>query len=456
MSLVFYSAWNPVFLFLLLGSVVFNFLISLLIRNDIRYGAGRRKIGLYFAVAINLLLLGYYKYATFFTEILNDLVGTSMTLGGIILPIGISFFTFQQIAYQVDAFRGDVEEHGFLKYLLFVCYFPQLIAGPIVHHKQIIPQIMRKNGVCVSRESLIYGGFIFVLGLAKKVLLADTLALYVTPVFGAAEHSGHISCGDAWIAVISYSGQIYFDFSGYCDMAIGAAAMMGIVLPMNFNSPYKSGSIIEFWRRWHITLSVFLRDYLYISLGGNRKGSTRRYVNLFVTMLLGGLWHGASWSFVVWGGIHGVFLIINHLWRKIIRQMPQQLGAMKLYNVLCGFITITVVTLAWVFFRAESFRGAVVLFDALLSAPSESVSHFYNLRFPAITMIVVSAIIVFLMPNVAGITDGVFCYRKQLIAEYRDGSVVILNIVLGVVTGCIFSVSLLALQRNSVFIYYQF
>src|SRR5215813_3889422 len=308
-SLVFYGAWRPIYLSLLIGSMLFNFLSGLLMENAER----RRAVGM-LGVAVNLSVLGFFKYTNFLLDSFDTASGLSLPHVDIILPLGISFFTFQQIAYLVDVMRGARVERDIVSYTLFVSFFPHLIAGPLVHHAEMIPQFTRERS---SRSALLAarGWAIFVAGLFKKVAIADNLAQFDNPVFAHVDAGGSVGAQWAWLSILAYTLQIYFDFSGYSDMAIGLALLFGIRLPVNFRSPYKATSIIDFWRRWHITLSRFLRNYLYIPLGGNRLGKQRRYANLMVTMLLGGLWHGAGWNFLIWGGLHGLYLGINHLWR---------------------------------------------------------------------------------------------------------------------------------------------
>src|SRR6267142_4779788 len=308
-SLFFYGAWRPVYLLLLVASIAVNFTLGLRMEDPLR----RRAVGS-LGVALYLALLCYFKYTNFIFDSLNVLTGAPLPFVNIILPLGISFFTFQQIAYLVDVMRGARVERDIVSYTLFVSFFPHLIAGPLVHHAEMIPQFKRARS---GRSSVLAarGLAIFAAGRFKKGVIADDLAQFVTPVFAHLDAGGGVTTEWAWLSTLAYTLQIYFDFSGYSDMAVGLALMFGIRLPVNFRSPYKAASIIEFWRRWHITLSRFLRDYLYIPLGGNRSGEQRRYVNLAVTMLLGGLWHGAAWNFVIWGGLHGIYFCINHLWR---------------------------------------------------------------------------------------------------------------------------------------------
>jgi len=304
--------------------------------------------------------LCYYKYANFFIQDASLIFGTHTEQLNIVLPLGISFFTFTQIAFVVDVYRGKVEEFKFHNYLLFVTYFPHLIAGPILHHKQMMPQFARKETLVPQWGNIAAGITIFILGLTKKVLIADEFSDYVKSVFDMAEQ-GHIpSIFEAWVGSLAYTFQLYFDFSAYSDMAIGLSLLFNVRLPLNFNSPYKAKNIIDFWRRWHITLSTFLRDYLYIPLGGNRHGETRRQINLMATMILGGLWHGAGWTFIAWGCLHGIYLVINHVWRAICRNMP------ALHRIPCaGAITFLAVVVAWVLFRSESFRAALTILNSM-------------------------------------------------------------------------------------------
>jgi alginate O-acetyltransferase complex protein AlgI len=369
-SLVFYSYWNPLSVILILLSMVFNYTVGTILINRNYTNELTGKAILTLGIACNLTLLGYYKYANFFVDNLNRIGGLSFELGSITLPLAISFFTFQQIAYLVDAYKGETKEYSFLHYCLFVSFFPQLIAGPIVHHKEILPQFLTTAAHKLNHENLAVGLTIFVLGLFKKVVFADSIAIFATPVFSAADQGTSLTFLEAWGGALAYTMQIYFDFSGYSDMATGLARMFGIRLPLNFNSPYKATSIVDFWRRWHITLSRFLRDYLYIPLGGNRKGEARRYINLMITMLLGGLWHGAGWNFIIWGGLHGSYLMMNHAWTWLHRSSRK--GANKsngwINGIISRAVTFVAVVVAWVFFRAESFEGAINMLQAMVGA----------------------------------------------------------------------------------------
>lgn len=371
-SLFFYGWWNPHFVLLLLGSISFNYGMGYAISK--KNGAtGKRKTTdtknlLIFALAINILLLGYFKYTNFFIITVNSVVDTEWALTDIVLPLGISFFTFTQIAFLVDAYRGIAKEYSFIHYLLFVTYFPHLIAGPVLHHKEMMPQFADREIYRFSSENVFDGLSIFTIGLAKKILLADNFAIYSASPFVLASQGTQPAFVDAWVAAISYAFQIYFDFSGYSTMAIGLSCIFGVKLPANFNYPYKAESVIEFWHRWHMTLSRFLRDYLYIPLGGNRRGTVRRFLNFLITMILGGVWHGANWTFVIWGALHGAYLLVNHLWRNMISA-----NAITLPRLFCGAgrffaacLTFFVVVIAWVFFRADSVEAAQLMLRGMV------------------------------------------------------------------------------------------
>jgi len=368
MSLAFYGWWNPVYLGLIGLSMVFNYTIGQgLGRHATGTAAAKRLLG--FGIAADLALLGYYKYANFFVDNVNALAGTGFTLGEIVLPLGISFFTFTQIAYLVDAYRGEVREYNPLHYALFVTYFPHLIAGPVLHHREMMPQFGKASIYRFDTRHFTAGTVYFMMGLFKKVVIADSISGYASPVFAGAAGGTLPSVIDAWIGALAYTFQLYFDFSGYSDMAIGLAMMMGVRLPINFDSPYKAQNISEFWRRWHMTLSRFLRDYLYIALGGNRHGQVRRYTNLFLTMLLGGLWHGAGWTFVIWGALHGTYLIINHAWQALCRRVGHGFGLdTAAGRVFARLLTFVAVVVGWVFFRAEDLDAALLMLQAMAGA----------------------------------------------------------------------------------------
>ena len=344
-SLFYYSFWKVIYLPLIVSSIVVNYNIGKIIRPNSK--SNNRRLIFYIGLVFNVSLLAYFKYTDFFIENINYLLSTQFGLLYLTLPLAISFFTFQQIAYLVDSYRGETTEYDFLNYSLFVSFFPQLIAGPIVHHKEMMPQFSNLKNSIINYSNISKGFFVFTLGLFKKVVIADTFAVWASNGYANSEM---IALFDAWVTSLSYSMQLYFDFSGYTDMAIGIALMFNIVLPINFNSPYKALNIQDFWRRWHITLSRFLRNYIYIPLGGNRKGEMNLYRNLLLTFLIGGIWHGAGWTFILWGALHGVALIIQRVWKKT---------GLRMHNLLAWFITFNFVNIAWVFFRAESFENAI-------------------------------------------------------------------------------------------------
>ena len=355
-SLFFYAYWGVNYLPLILASILLNFAIGTglaqahlqaLNRAQTRHHEFNRKVVLATGIAANLVLLGYYKYTDFLLKNVNLVFGTSYPLPNIVLPLAISFFTFTQIAYLVDSYRGETTEYDLLNYSLFVTFFPHLIAGPIVHHRQIMSQFASRWTLAMRHSNILRGLFIFAIGLFKKVVIADTFAVWADTGFDGGQPLHFFA---AWATSLSYTFQLYFDFSGYCDMAIGASLLFGIWLPINFNSPYKALDIQDFWRRWHITLSNFLRDYLYIPLGGNRHSSYRTYVNLFVTFVLGGLWHGPTWMFVIWGALHGGALALHRLWKGFRRPLSPKLA---------WLVTFAFVNIAWVFFRAKTMDDAM-------------------------------------------------------------------------------------------------
>ncbi len=366
-SFVFYGWWNPAYLLLLAPSILANFLLGKWIGAFA--GRPRGRTVLVAGLALNLALLGWFKYANFFVDTVNAVTGAGIALGAITLPIGISFFTFQQIAHLVDAYQGRAGDHGLMEYALFVTFFPQLIAGPIVLPHEILPQFLRRTAGLLRSRDLAVGATIFAVGLFKKVVLADTAATFASPVFGAAEKGWTPGFSEAWLGTLAYAMQLYFDFSGYSDMAIGLGRLFGIRLPLNFHSPYKATSVVDFWRRWHMTLSRFLRDHLYVPLGGNRKGPVRRYANLMTTMLLGGLWHGAGWTFVFWGFLHGLYLCANQAWfalRGRFGLRPEGAGPVR--RAAACAATFLAVLVAWVFFRAPTFGGAARILGGMAGA----------------------------------------------------------------------------------------
>lgn len=361
-SVIYYSYWEFSHIFVLIASIGVNYFCTYSIINDQRYSVKKWVFAL--GVVFNLTLLSYYKYTQFFLDNLNDTLALQWTLPGVLLPIGISFFTFQQIALLADARAGKVTRLSPLRHAFFVTFFPQLIAGPIVHHSEIMPQLEGRRKSPWSRD-LAIGITIFAVGLFKKVVIADSIAIYADAGFDTVQAGGTLDFASAWITAFAYSFQIYYDFSGYSDMAVGLARMFGIRLPLNFFSPYRAIGFIEFWRRWHITLSRFLRDYLYIPLGGNRHGAARQALALAAVMLLGGLWHGAGWTFVLWGALHGMLLVLNHAWTRL----PFSRAAFWSWPpVRAGAVlaTFAIVTLVWVPFRAQGLDDTLALWTAML------------------------------------------------------------------------------------------
>jgi len=363
-SLFFYGSWRLPYLFLLVLSILFNYRTAKSLHAIVERGeftTARRLLAA--RIAVNLLLLGYFKYLGFAAQIVNGIFGTHWSVDLPVLPLGVSFYTFTEIAFLVDIYRRITAPGSLRDYALFVTFFPHLVAGPIVHYRHLTPQF----GVPRTREQrardLMLGMSLFSAGLFKKVVIADHLSTYCKAVFDQALVGGvSLTFFPAWAAALAYTFQLYFDFSGYSDMAIGLARMFGIKFPQNFNSPYKATSVVEFWRRWHMTLSDFLRDYVYIPLGGNRRGPGRRYLNLFLTMLIGGLWHGAGWTFIVWGALHGACLVVNHLWRTTMTgHGPVRRSPGPLVTALRWGATFGVVVVAWVFFRAHTCSQAVQL-----------------------------------------------------------------------------------------------
>ncbi len=368
-SAVFYAHWNLAHLALLAGSIAVNFFLGGRIAGA--GAAAPRKTLLIVGIVFSLSLIFWFKYLDFAASNVAALTGASYTFRNFILPLGISFFAFQQIAYLVDCYQTRAYEARPRDYALFVSFFPQLIAGPIVHHGFTRPQFAVLSRSPVNLEMLPYGLMIFAMGLAKKTMIADPIARGIDPIWASAATGEPLTAALAWTAALGYSLQIYFDFSGYCDMAIGIAAMLGVRLPVNFNSPYKAQSIIEFWRRWHITLSNFLRDYVYIPLGGNRGGQLFRLRNIFLTMLIGGVWHGAAWTFIIWGAIHASLITTNHALRLAAPAFCAWSGPAA--RVVKQGSTLFFVVIAWVFFRASDMSAAITVLGGLTRAGAVSI-----------------------------------------------------------------------------------
>ena len=370
-SLFFYAYWSVYYLPILLGGIVFNFLVSKFLAKH------QSKAILIFGIVCNLALLGYFKYADFLISNLNAIANTNLSLLHIALPLALSFVTFQQIAYLVDSYNKQTKENSFLNYCLFITFFPQLIAGPIVHHKEMMPQFANKFNLIKNYKFIALGLFVFSMGLFKKSVVADIFSIFANAGFDV---EGNLTFLQAWATSLSYTFQLYFDFSGYCDMAIGLALLFNIRLPINFNSPYKALNIQDFWHRWHITLSRFLRDYIYIPLGGNRGGQSRTYLNLFLVFLIGGLWHGAAWTFVVWGALHGVAIVIHRCWQKL---------NFKLNKIIAWIITFNFVNFTWIFFRAKSFEDAMKVIRGMFFGEFKIDVNYLEIFFVVLAFLVV-------------------------------------------------------------------
>jgi alginate O-acetyltransferase complex protein AlgI len=440
-SLVFYSFSNWPFVALLLASIAFNYLVGwLLISRRLR--AGSRFAVLTVGVSGDLIALGIFKYAGFLVANFNAVFSTPVAVN-ILLPVGISFYTFTQIAFLVDAYRGKVAHYGLPHYALFVTYFPHLIAGPILHHRDMIPQFESVESKRPNPRLILYGLIIFGIGLFKKTVLADG----IQPLVALAFNQAAPSFDQAWIGALTYTFQLYFDFSGYSDMAIGISLMFGIFLPLNFNSPYKATSIIDFWRRWHMTLSQFLRDYLYIPLGGNRHGRLLRYTNLMITMLLGGLWHGAAWTFVVWGALHGLYLCINHAWVNYGPPMPKRWA--RPAGVVAFLLTFLAVVVAWVFFRADSLASALSVLSKMAD-PARIV--FGPTEMTQSVIIAVYAAIAWFAPNTQAIVG--YDHTNRSVGENFGAWQVRPWLVYG--GAAAFAFGVLGIQQHSEFIYFRF
>ena len=351
-SLYFYSYFHKSYLILITVSILVNYFIGQKLSSN-KYNIIQRKILLTIGVVFNLGGLGYFKYYDFFVSNINVLLGTNFTLLHILLPLGISFFTFQQLSFIVDSYKRYDLTYDFLDYCLFVTFFPQLIAGPIVLPTEMLPQFEAEENKKINWENMNKGLYIFSIGLAKKVIIADTIANFANAGFDMMDKLNFV---EAWLTSISYTLQLYFDFSGYCDMAIGIGLMFNIILPANFNSPYKSTNIQEFWKRWHMTLGRFMTNYLYIPLGGNRKGEGKTLRNLFIVFLASGIWHGAGWNFIIWGMLHGICIVIHRVWKNSGRKLNKLVG---------WFITINLVNIFWVFFRAQTVTDAMKIIKGM-------------------------------------------------------------------------------------------
>ncbi len=440
-SLAFYSFSNWQYVLLLLASIAFNYAIGFLLiawklLPPVRFAV------LTAGVAGDLIVLGIFKYGGFVVANIDAMFATSFVVN-ILLPVGISFFTFTQIGFLVDAYRGNVARYALPHFALFVTYFPHLIAGPILHHKDLIPQFERAETKRPDAHLILCGLIIFAIGLFKKTCLADGIQPLVALAFGPNEPT----FDQAWIGALAYTFQLYFDFSGYSDMAIGISLMFGIFLPLNFNSPYRAQNIIDFWRRWHMTLSLFLRDYLYIPLGGNRRGRARRYVNLMITMLLGGLWHGAAWTFVAWGTLHGAYLCINHAWNKY---GPAAAPRLELPAKLAGVIlTFLAVVIAWVFFRADSMATALYVLSKMAEPANVALG---KTELAYASLIAIYTTIAWFAPNTQEIMG--YDHANRIVGEKLRG--MRMQPLFLYATAAVLAFGILGIQQQSEFIYFRF
>ncbi len=439
-SLFFYAYFNPSYLLIILASIIVNYLLAYTISKFSEKKHGVSKLACVVAVLFNIGLLGYYKYYDFFVENINSVFSTDFNLKNIILPLGISFFTFQQLSFVISVYKKEEKVEDILTYSLFVSFFPQLVAGPIVSYSEMIPQFLDKSRRRFNIDNFSAGLYVFVLGVFKKIVIADTLNIFVNNGYTQDEI---ISAAAGWVVSLSYTLQIYFDFSGYSDMAIGLGKMFNIDLPLNFNSPYKSASISEFWKRWHMTLGRALRNFVYIPLGGNRKGKLRTYLNYLVTFLLSGLWHGASWTFVLWGGLNGFCIVIEKIFGKILGKVPK---------VIKIALTFLVTNALWVLFRAESFEQAMEIYSAMLNFGNFNLSAVSALAQDGIIGIP-SAIAIAYVAVILAVLLSVVFFMKNVVERSKNFKPTTANAILIAV---IFVVSILFISRESVFIYFNF
>lgn len=432
-SLIFYAYYNVNYGLIIISSILVNYLLSHIMICSTKQVL--RKFAFAFGLLFNIGLIAYYKYTDFMIDNINLLFKTDLPLMHILMPLGISFFTFQQLSYVIDSYKKDIPKYSLLDYSIFVLFYPQLIAGPIVLHDEIVPQISSKTNKAFDFKIFSRGFYLFTLGLAKKVLVADFLSKFSSFAF---DTTSQITSMDAWIGVLAYTFQIYFDFSGYCDMASGIANMYGMELPMNFNSPYKAVDIIDFWDRWHITLTRFFTRYIYIPLGGSRKGTVRTYLNILIVFLVSGIWHGAGWNYILWGLLHGVANILNKIFKKPIKKIP----------IISRIATFVFVSITWVFFRAKNVSYALEMLKNMFSFSSFAVSDTIkgNLSFvPGPWHIIALALI--------GIVIYLSMFSKNALEKSEKFTPKLLN---GVMTIILFVFSVLQLSQVSEFLYFNF
>lgn len=393
-SLYFYSYFNYSYLILIISSILVNYFLGKLFY--LKMTEKIRKIILLLGVIYNIGGLFYFKYSDFFIENTNIIFNSNIMLLKLVLPLGISFFTFQQLSFIVDSYKRKSLNYDFLSYCLFVTFFPQLIAGPIVFPIEMLPQFENKENKKINYINLNKGLYLFSIGLAKKVLIADSISSFANAGFDKMQS---LTFFESWLTSISYTMQLYFDFSGYCDMAMGIGLMFNIILPLNFDSPYKATNIQEFWKKWHITLGRFLTNYLYIPLGGNKKGELKTLRNLLMVFLVSGIWHGAGWNFIIWGMLHGISILIHRMWKKTEIKLPGIIG---------WSITIFLVNIFWVFFRARNIKSAMIViqgmvdyksFNKLLTLSYKSSINSYSGNKETLILLIVSMVIAFIFKN---------------------------------------------------------
>lgn len=450
-SLFFYAYWNSNYLVLIFVTLIVNYYCSTCLQKN-KNRPKFRKMILIIGIIFNIGLLAYYKYANFFIQNINSLKNTNFTLLALALPLGISFFTFQKIAFLVDCYHYKVKEYSFIDYSLFITFFPQLIAGPIVHHKDVIPQFLAEKNRILNWDNIAKGLFIFCIGLFKKNVVADFFAVWANSGYGSITT---LNFWSAWGTTLSYTLQIYYDFSAYSDMAIGAALLFNIHLPLNFNSPYQALNIQDFWRRWHISLSNFLREYVYIPLGGNRNGESRTYINLIITFLLGGFWHGANWTFLAWGFMHGIALSLHRAW---------QMSKYKLPKLLSWIITFIFINCTWVYFRAEKISDAHIILKKLGAIDAFDLDSIKQVLLPQnaswlgsdlnllklLCYLIIFNTIAFIFPNSINIS----CYNAKL----KETSILQLRVSYIFFIGTVLFYSLVVSIKavNSQFLYFNF
>jgi alginate O-acetyltransferase complex protein AlgI len=440
-SLFFYSWWNPSYLPLILVSLIVNYSFGTLLGRNSQLR--RRKTFLTIGIIFNVAMLGFFKYYDFFLYNLNIALDTNFNLLHLLLPLAISFYTFQQIAYLVDSYRGETKEYNLLNYSLFVSFFPQLIAGPIVHHSHVMSQFNNSANRKMNWKNISMGLFIFSIGLFKKVAIADTFAVWANNGFS---NYATLTFFDGWVTSLAYTFQLYFDFSGYSDMAIGAGLLFNIQLPINFNSPYKALNIQDFWRRWHITLSQFLTRYIYIPLGGSRVSPSRTYINILIIFFISGFWHGAGWTFVAWGLMHGIASVVNRAWTK---------AGFKLHKLLAWFLTFQFVNATWVFFRAPDFLTAITVLKSMLGMNGvkmpQQLASFFEWSIPIYSFQLAHDIWELIISIAIAFIISIFAKNSvQLTNSLRP------NPIVSIYASILFIYSSFQLQQVSEFLYFNF